>query len=73
MEKHRDGDTIYILMKYAAAESLLDDWLHLSFTCDLTVHRSKKNKGCIVVETKSLMWANRIIGWHGYEQVTYKH
>lgn len=73
MEEYKDGDTIYILMKSGSAESLMDDWLHLNYECDLHVHRSKKNKGCLVVETKNLMWANRIIRWHSYERVTYKH
>ena len=34
--------------------------------------KSGKNKGKFVLKTKSLMWANRIIQWHGYEKVTYQ-
>lgn len=73
MEEYRQGDTIYILMKRGNAESLLEDWLYHCYRCDLHVHKSEKNQGCVVVETKDLMWANRIIKWHKYERVTYKH
>ena len=73
MEDYKQGDTIYILMKRENAEGLLDDWLHHNYVCDLHIRRSVKNKGKVVVETNDLMWASRIIKWHGYEQVTYKH
>lgn len=68
---YKQGDTIYILMDPIHAHGLMDDWVNHNYECDLMVHRSKKNKGKIVVETKDLMWANRIIQWHSYEKVTY--
>lgn len=71
--EYQPGDIIYILMKRENTEGLLDDWLHHGYECDLHIHKSKQNQGCVVVETKSLMWANRIIKWHKYERVTYKH
>lgn len=70
--EYQQGDTIYILMDAMSAKGLLDDWLH-NYECDLHLRRSVKNKGKLVVETKDLMWAIRIIKWHKYEQVTYKH
>lgn len=48
------------------------EWLERDYECDLNVMRSQKNKGKFVLKTKSLMWANRIIQWHGYEKVTYQ-
>lgn len=71
--EYQPGDIIYILMDAMSAQSLLDDWLHHNYECDLHLRRSVKNKGKVVIETKDLMWANRIIKWHKYEQVTYKH
>lgn len=38
----------------------------------MLVHRSKKHPGCVVIETKSLVWANRIIKWYQYKEVTYQ-
>ena len=70
--EYQRGDTIYILMDAMGAQGLLDDWLHHNYECDLHIHRSKKNKGKVVVETKDPIWANRIIRWHGHEQITYK-
>lgn len=71
--EYQQGDTIYILMDAMSAKGLLDDWLHHNYECDLHLRRSVKNKGKLVVETKDLMWANRIIKWHRYERVTYNH
>lgn len=50
----------------------MDEWLEGNWQCDLTVHRSQKNKGCVVLETTDLMFAARIVQWHTYEKVTYK-
>lgn len=72
MEDYKEGDTIYILMKADMAQAMMDSWLQGNYQCDLHVCRSKKTKGCVVVKTKDIMWANRIIKWHGYEKVTYK-
>ena len=69
---YKQGDTIYILMDAMNAQSLLEDWLHHNYECDLHLHRSKQSKGMVVVETKDLMWASRIIKNYGYDQVTYK-
>ena len=69
---YHDGDTIYILLKRSQAESVLNEWLEGNHACDLRVHRSQKTKGCVVLETTNLMWANRIIRWFPYERVTYK-
>ena len=73
MEDYKQGDTIYILMKRENAEELLDDWMRNGYECELHIHKSKQTQGCVVVETKDIMWANRIIKWHRYERVTYKH
>ncbi len=73
MEDYRDGDTIYILLKKHQAEGVLNEWLEGNQTCDLKVRRSQKTKGCVVIETKDLMWAYRIMRWYRYEQVTYRH
>ena len=70
--EYKQGDTIYILMTAMSAQGLLEDWLQHNYECDLHLHRSKQNKGMVVVETKDLMWASRIIKWHKCEKVTYK-
>lgn len=72
MEDYRDGDTIYILIRACDARGVLEEWLEGNHACDLSVRRSKKTRGCVVITTKDLMWANRIIQWHKYERVTYK-
>ena len=58
LEDYEKGDTIYLLLSKEQ--------------CDLSVRRSTKTPGSYVVTTKSLMWATRIIKWHGYQNVTYK-
>lgn len=72
-EDYQQGDTIYILMDGMSAHGLLEDWLSHSYECDLNIRRSQKNKGKVVIETSDLMWASRIIEWHPYEKVTYRH
>lgn len=69
---YKEGDTIYILMDGGDAHRLVDDWLEHDYPCDLLIHRSKKNKGKVVVETKDMMWGTRIVSWHRCKQVTYK-
>ena len=49
---YKQGDTIYILMTAMCAQGLLEDWLQHNYECDLHLHRSKQNKGMVVVETK---------------------
>lgn len=72
MNKYKDGDTIFILMTAEQCKSVMREWLEQNYECDLNVMRSQKNKGKFVLKTKSLMLANRIIQWHGYEKVTYQ-
>lgn len=72
MDKYKDGNTIFILMTAEQCKSVMREWLERDYECDLNVMRSRKNKGKFVLKTKSLMWANRIIQWHGYEKVTYQ-
>ena len=72
MDKYKDGDTIFIVMTAEQCKSVMREWLEQNYECDLNVMRSQKNKGKFVLKTKSLMWANRIIQWHGYEKVTYQ-
>ena len=61
MDKYKDGDTIFILMTAEQCKSVMREWLEHNYECDLNV-----------LKTKSLMWSNRIIQWHGYEKVTYQ-
>ena len=72
MDKYKDGNTIFILMTAEQCKSVMREWLEQNYECDLNVLRSQKNKGKFVLKTKSLIWANRIIQWHGYEKVTYQ-
>lgn len=69
---YQQGDTIYILLTKSQAESVMDEWLEGNWGCDLTAHRSAKTKGCVVLETRDLMFAARIIQWHQWKKVTYK-
>lgn len=70
--EYHPGDTIYILMDGMSAQYLLEDWLDHDYECDLHIHRSRKNKGKLVIETKDPLWASRIIKWHNHEGVIYK-
>ena len=72
MDKYKGGDTIFILMTAEQCTSVMNEWLELNYECDLNVMRSRKNKGRFVLKTNSLMWASRIIQWHGYIDVIYK-
>lgn len=72
LDDYRQGDMIYILLKKSQAESVMDEWLEGNWQSDMTVHRSQKTKGCVVLETTDLMFAARIIQWKPYEKVTYK-
>ncbi|WP_308271948.1 hypothetical protein [Prevotella sp.] len=72
MNEYKEGDTIYILLTKSQAESVMGEWLENNWDCDLTVHRSQKTKGRVVLETMDLMFAARIIQWHTYERVTFK-
>ena len=69
---YKQGDTIYILLEDFVASTLMDDWVNHNYECNMLVHRSKKHHGCIVVETTNQMWANRIIQWYDYKEVTYR-
>lgn len=66
---YKDGDTILILMQKQFADLVLDAWMEEGWECELRVHRSKKTKGCVVIETRSLMWANRILKGCRFEKV----
>lgn len=70
---YKEGDTIYILMTKDQADSALTEWLEGNRECDLRLRRSKKAKGCVVMETRDPMWAARIIEWYGYKKVIYRH
>lgn len=72
MDNYKEGDTIFILMTAEQCKSAMTEWLEYNYECDLNVMRSQKNRGQFVLKTKSLMWANRIIRWHGYLKVTYQ-
>ena len=69
--KYKEGARIYLLLDGDHCAAVLEDWLVSGSSCDLVVHRSTKNKGKFVVETRNLMWANRVIQWHRPEKVTY--
>ena len=70
--EYKEGDTIYILLTKSQAESVMGEWIENNWGCDLTVHRSQKTKGCVVLETTDLMFAARVCQWHQYEKITYK-
>lgn len=72
MEKYKNGDTIYILMNARMAKVLADDWMVNGYACDLLIRRSNTSKGCVVIETKDVMWASRLIKWFTPIKVTYK-
>ena len=70
--EYKAGDTIYILLTKSQAESVLEEWLEGNWRSDLTVHRSRKTKGHVVIETCDLAFVARICQWHSYEKVSYK-
>ena len=70
--EYKDGDTIYILLTKSQAESVMGEWIENNWECDLTVHRSQKTKGRVVLETTDLMFAARVCQWHQYEKITCK-
>lgn len=71
--EYHEGDTIYILLTKAQAESVMEEWLRGNWASDLTVHRSRKTRGRVVLETADLAFAVRICHWHSYEKVSIRH
>lgn len=72
MEHYKNGDTVYMLMDAEMAKELAEYWQVNGFECDLLIRRSRQNKGCVVIETKSVMWASRLIKRYTPIKVTYK-
>lgn len=72
LKDYRQGQTIYLLLSAQQCHGVVNDWNEAQYECDLRVSRSKKNPGCYVVETRSLMWATRIIKWFGCMEATWK-
>ena len=72
IEGYRDGMTIYLLLTADQCRSLVEDWVECNYRCPLHVERSKRNPGKYVVTTKCVLWAVRIIRWHGYEKVSFR-
>ena len=69
---YRKGDTVYVLLTERQAESVMLDWLEHRRETPLTVERSRKTPGHVVVMTTDTLWASHILKWHNYERATIK-
>lgn len=73
IDKYEKGDTFYLLLRPIDAMGVLEDWLIGGYPdTDFLCHQSKKNKGKVVLETKDVMFANRVLSWHPNCQVSIK-
>ncbi len=52
-----------LLLTGSEAASVVDDWTACNIESDLRLRRAK-TKGHIVIETRDVMFANRIRQWH---------
>lgn len=52
-----------ILLPSGEVMGVLEEWLERNIQSDLRIRRAK-TRGCVVIETKDTMFANRIAMWH---------
>lgn len=71
MDNYTGNETYQILLKGHEAASVVSDWNERNIQTDLRVRRAK-TKGCIVIETRDVMFANNIRIWHPGCQINIK-
>ena len=69
---YENGDIYYLLLDGTDAAAVMEEWYRHDFKCDLVIHKSKKNPGKTVIETKTVMFADMIKSMFGYANISIK-
>lgn len=73
MNDYSPGDIFYVLMKPEDIPFLVETWIYYDYLQgDLIIRRSKKNKGMLVLETKSVMFAYKALREHHGVKISIK-
>lgn len=70
-DNYTGTEIFQILLHGHEAVAVMKDWVERNIQTDLRVRRAK-TKGCVVVETKDVLFARNIIVWHPGCQVNIK-
>lgn len=70
-DNYTGTETFQILLKGREAASVVEDWTERNIQTDIRLRRAK-TKGCVVVETKDVIFARNIIVWYPGCQVVIK-
>lgn len=62
-DNYTGTETFQILLQGREAVGVMEDWLERNIQTDIRLRRAK-TKGCVVVETKDVIFARNIIVWH---------
>ena len=71
--QYQKGDTIYMLVAPVYIDGIVSDWCYHHHGMALQLHPSTINPGKIVVETKDVIWAARIVKRYKPQKVTFRH
>jgi hypothetical protein len=69
---YEDGDIYYLLLEGKDAAAVMEEWYRHDFKCDLVIHKSRKNPGKTIIETKTVMLADMVKSMFGYAKVSIK-
>lgn len=66
------GNELYqLLLKGSDARSVVNDWVERNVQSDLRIRRAK-TRGCVVIETRDVVFANNITIWYPDAKVAIK-
>jgi len=60
---YREGDTVQLLVKSQYIGTVMTDWVERSMEADIRVRRAK-TRGCVVIETRNVMYASYVVRWY---------
>lgn len=63
MENEWENKLYQILLSGHEALAVMEDWQESNIETDIRLRRAK-TQGCIVIETRDVLFANRIRMWH---------
>lgn len=60
-----------ILLTGSEAAEVMEEWIQKNIQADIRFRRAK-TKGCVVMETRDVLFASHIVNWHPGCQVNIK-
>lgn len=63
LKPYTGTELFQVLIRQSEALSVLDDWIERNIQSDLRIRRAK-TAGCVVIETKDVIFARNICVWH---------